>query len=246
MTESESLKRAVEADPGALEQRFDEVRRNLDSGDPRERMDAGRALREAAKQDPSLVEPHRELLCSLLSDSNDSIKLSAAVGLAELATHDPETIAGAVPELAEMLAEAHAPAIEEATIRALKRVGQWSPAAVADADDIVATELHEATPPIRVVVVSFFVDAVVADPSQFPETVGAMEAALLEDDLESVRKHAAVALSEVAEADPSALSDPESVVAAVEAMAAKERAKPMYEGESVGDAATHLRAVYGD
>jgi len=246
MTETESLKRAVEADPTALQQRFEEVRHNLDSEDPRERMDAGRALREAAKQDPSLVEPHRDLLLSLLSDSNDSIKLSAAVGLAELAKQDPEKVAGAVSELTEILAEAHAPAIEEATMRALKRVGEWSPATVAEADDTVARELREATPPIRVVVVSFFADAVVTDPSQFPETVDAMEDALVADDLESVRKHTAVALSLVADADPSALSDPETVVGAVEAMAATERAKPMYEGESVTDAANRLQSVYAD
>lgn len=245
MTERESLKRAVEADPAALARRFDEVRRNLDSGDPRVRMDAGRALREAAKEDPALVEPHRELLLSLLSDGNGSITLSAAVGLAELATRDPAAVAEAVPELTDVLEDAHAPAIEEATLRALKRIGEWSPEAVAGADGVVAAELREATPPIRVVVVSFFVEAVVADPRQFPATVDAMEAALAGDDLASVRKHAAVALSKVAAADRSAVSDPDAVVATVEAMAARERAKPLYEGESVADAAERLRSVYG-
>jgi len=246
MTETESLKRAVEADPGALERRFDEVRRNLDSENPRERMDAGRALREAAKHDPALVEPHRELLLSLLPDANGSITLSAAVGLAELAKRDPAAVADAVPELTDLLADAHAPAIEEAALRALKRIGEWSPRTVAPADEVVAAELREATPPIRVVVVSFFADAVVADPAQFPATVDVMEATLAADDLESVRKHAAVALSKVAEADRAAISDPGTVVATVEAMAAKERAKPLYEGESVGEAANRLQSVYGE
>ncbi len=243
MTDTESLKRAVEGDPDALERRFEEVRRGLDSDDPRVRMDAGRALREAAKQDPALVEPHRELLLELLPDGNDSITLSATVGLAELAKRDSGAVAEAVPEMTGILEESHAPAIEEAAIRALKRVGESSPEAVAGADGTLAEELRTATPPIRIVVVSFFVDAVVADPSQFPETIDAMEAAL-DDDHSAVRKHAAVALSRIASADRSALSTPEAVVAAVEAMETDERAKPLYEGDSVGEAAQRLRSVY--
>ena len=65
-----------------------------------------------------------------------------------------------------------------------------------------------------------------------------------DDDLSSVRKHAAVALSRIAETDRSAISAPEPAVATVEAMAAKERVKPLYKGESVGDVAERLRAVY--
>lgn len=246
MTDTESLKRTVEADPEAFERQFEEVRRGLDSEDPRRRMDAGRAIREAAKHDPALVEPHRELLLDLLPDDNDSITLSAAVGLAELADRDPAAVVEAVPDLTALLADAHAPAIEEAAIRALKRVGEHAPDAVAGADGTVAEELRSATPPIRIVVVSFFADAVVEDPAQFPATVDAMEAALADDDNSAVRKHAAVALSHVAAADRSALSSPETAVATVETMEARERAKPLYEGESVGEAAERLRSVYED
>lgn len=244
MTDTESLQRAVAADPDAFERRFGEVKRGLDSENPRRRMDAGRALREAAKQDPALVAGHRDLLLGLLSDGNGSVSLSAAVGLAELADADPGAVAEAVPDLTALLAEAHEPAIEEATIRALKRIGEWSPEAVAGGDDTLAEKLRAATPPIRIVVASFFADAVVADPSQFPETVAALEVALEDDDNAAVRKHAAVALSEIATADRSALSTPEAVVATVEAMAARERAKPLYEGDSVGEAAERLQSVY--
>lgn len=246
MTETESLKRAVEADPETLVDRFEEVRHGLDSDDVRERMDAGRALREAAKQDPALVEPHRELLLGLLGDGNGSIRLSAAVGLAELADRDPAAVAGAVPDLTAVLVDAHQPAIEEATIRAIKRVGEWSPEAAAGADGAIADKLRESTPPVRIVVASFFADAVVEDPTQFPATVEAMETALEDDDNAAVQKHAAVALSHVATADPAALSSSESVVSAVEAMAARERAKPLYEGESVGEAAERLQSVYDE
>ncbi len=244
MTDTESLQRAVAADPDAFERRFDEVKRGLDSENPRRRMDAGRAVREAAKQDPALVAGRRDLLLGLLSDGNGSVSLSAAVGLAELADAEPGAVAEAVPDLTALLAEAHEPAIEEAAIRALKRIGEWSPEAVAGADDTLAEKLRTATPPIRIVVASFFADAVVADPSQFPETVDALEVALEDDDNAAVRKHAAVALSQIATADRSALSAPEAVVATVEAMAARERAKPLYEGDSVGEAAERLRSVY--
>jgi hypothetical protein len=245
MTDTESLRRAVEADPDALERRFGEVQSGLESEDTRRRIDAGRALREAAKHDPALVEPHRQLLLDHLPDSNDSVTLSATVGLAELADRDPAAVGEAVPDLTDVLSETQAPSIEEAAIRALKRVGEWSPEVVASADEVLGEKLRGATPPIRVVMVSFFPDAVVADPLQFPATVDAMETALTEDDNAAVRKHAAVALSHVATADESAVSSPEKVVQAVEAIEAKERAKPMYEGESVGEAADRLRAVYG-
>lgn len=245
MSESESLKRAVEADPTAFDRRFEELRRNLEAEDPRVRMDAGRAIRAAAKADPSLVEPHHELLFELLTDANDSVALSGAVGIAEVASDSPGTVTAAVPDLIAVLEEAHAPAIEEATLRALKRIGEWSPEAVADADGVIAEKLRTATPPVRIVIVSFVVDAVVADPSQFPETVAAIEEAL-DADLEGVRKHAAVAISQVAAADRSAVSSPDAAVAAVEAMEARERAKPLYEGESVGEAAQRLRSVYED
>jgi len=245
MTDTESLKRLVEADPDEFERRFDDVKRGLDSENPRQRMDAGRAIREAAKQDPALVEPHRDLLLSLLSDGNGSVALSGAVGLAELADREPDTVVEAVPDLVDVLGDAHEPAIEEAAIRALTRIGEWSPEAIAGADGTVASELRSATPPIRIVVVSFFIDAVVADPSQFPETIAAIEATLEgEEDNSAVRKHAAVALSEIAAADRTTVSSPEEVLAAVEAMAASERAKPVYEGDSVGEAAERLRSVY--
>lgn len=244
MTDTESLKRAVEADPDAFERRFDEVKRGLDSENPRERMDAGRAVREAAKHDPALIAGQQDLLLGLLSDGNGSVSLSAAVGFAELADTDPEAVVEAVPDLTALLADAHEPAIEEAAIRALKRIGEWSPEVVASADGTLAKELRTATPPIRIVVASFFADAVVADPSEFPDTVDALEGALEEDDNAAVRKHAAVALSEIAAADRSALSAPDEVVATVDAMAAKERATPVYEGDSVGEAAKRLRSVY--
>jgi hypothetical protein len=246
MSDTESLKRAVEADPAALERRFDEVSRGLGSDDPRRRMDAGRALREAAKHDPTLVEPHRELLVELLGDGNGSVTLSAAVGVAELADYDPATVADVVPDLIAILREAHAPAIEEATMRAIKRIGVWSPEAAASADPALAEKLRGATPPVRIVVVSYVADAVVEDPAQYPETVAAMETALQDDGNAAVRKHSAVALSRVAAADRTVVSDPESVRAAVEAMAASERASPLYEGDSVTEAAQRLQSVYGD
>lgn len=244
MTDIESLQRAVEADPEAFERRFDEVKRGLDSEDPRRRMDAGRAVREAAKQDPELVAGHRDLLVGLLSDGNSSVSLSAAVGLAELADTDPGAVVEAVPDLTALLADAHAPAIEEAALRALKRIGEWTPGAVAGADGTIAEKLRGATPPIRIVVASFFADAVVADPPEFPRTIDALETALEDDDNAAVRKHAAVALSEIAAADRSALSAPEAVVATVDAMSTRERAKPLHGGDSVSGASERLRSVY--
>ena len=210
MTGTETIERAIQQDPHRLPEYIDDITRQLASDDVHDRADAGRAVRAAAVEDATLVEPYRELVDDLLGDANGSLQLSGLVSVAELAEESPESVVDEVPRLLRIVQETDAPAIEMATIKALTRIGTWSPAAVAEADPVVADRLRTATTPIRSVVVTVFVSAVLERPEAFPETVAAIEAAL-DDDSPRVRRYAASAVALVATADPSAVSSVEAV-----------------------------------
>lgn len=242
MSPHESLKRAVEADVTAFEDRHDEILDNLSSSDTQKQIDAGRAVRVAAETDPSVVEPYLETLVELLTSQHDSIKLSGAIGLAELAAEQPSSVADATTDLAELLAATHAPAIEEAALRALTRIGLWSPDAVAAIDDITADHLRNATIPVRTAILNYFSEVVVESPSQFPATIEAIEA-VLDDDMRKLRHRAGIVLTDIVERDPTAVSSVSDVHRRVESMAATVRAQPLKRGESIVDAAAKLRSL---
>lgn len=235
------LARLVEDDPAQLDERIEQVQRGLRSDDPHERMDAGRAFRVAAKADPATVAPHRATLLDLLSDSNGSLQLSGAVGIAELADHAPSSVIDTVPELLVVLERTVAPAIQMAAIRALTRIGRDTPEAIADSDPVLADLLRTATPPIKTAVVTVFAGAVVETPSNFPETIRAMEAAL-DDEYAEVRRYAA-ALAAIASVDPSVLSSVDAVLDRVEELEAHVTGQPWHHDETVERAARTLRTV---
>ncbi len=239
----DDLERAVRADPTALPDVADRIDARLAGEDLTDRLDAGRALRAAANHDPELVEPHVGTLVDLLSSERGSLQLSGAVGLAEYAGLAPEDplVLGAVPRLVELLDETVAPAIEEATIRALGRIGMHNPELVADADPVVGELFREATFPTRTVVCKWFVRAVAEDPRQFPETVAAYAAVVADED-DAMARFAAEALAQVATADPGAIPDPGQVLADLEALEATVDADPRRGvGEGVRDAARTFR-----
>ncbi|WP_318568573.1 hypothetical protein [Salinigranum marinum] len=219
MTGTETIERAIQQDPHRLPEYIDDITRQLASDDVHDRVDAGRAFRVAAAQDAALVEPYHDLVVDLLGDGNGSLQLSGLVAVAELAADSPERVADEVPRLLDVVRGTDAPAIEMAAIKALTRIGEWSPPAVEASDPVVADRLRTATTPIRTAVVSVFVSAVIERPSTFPATVRATEAAL-DDDSARVRRYAASAVSLIAESDAAAVSSPEAVrtrVAEIEA-----------------------------
>lgn len=232
----------VEDDPTALERHIERVHRGLESADVHERMDAGRTVRIAAEGDPEVISPHLDTVGTLLADENGSIQHSGAVAIAELAEHDPEAVIETVPALIRLLDETVAPAIEMASIRALTRVGEFSPEAITDADGIVAERLRNATPPIRRVIVTVFASAVIEAPSEFPATVAAIEEALA-DDSGTLRSYAAAAISLVASADRSVLSSFDAVLDRVETLEARLDAQPWHHDENVAEAAGRLRSL---
>ncbi|WP_254538193.1 hypothetical protein [Halomarina litorea] len=242
----DDLERAVRADPTVLPDIADRIDARLAGEDLTDRLDAGRALRAAASHDPELVEPHVETLVALLSSEQGSLQLSGAIGVAEyagLAPEDPRVLR-AVPRLVELLDETVAPAIEEATVRTLGRVGMRDPAAVTDADPVVAALFREATFPTRTVICKWFVRAVAEDPRQFPETVAAYAAVVADED-DAMARFAAEAIARVASADPGAVSDPARVLADLEALEAKVDADPRRGvGEGVRDAARTFRELH--
>jgi hypothetical protein len=209
MTGTETIERAIQQDPHRLPEYIDDITRQLASDDVHDRADAGRAMRAAAVEDATLVEPYRELVADLLGDANGSLRLSGLVSVAELAEESPESVVDEVPRLLAIMRETDAPAIEMAAIKALTRIGTWSPEAIAEADPVVADRLRTATTPIRSVVVTVFVSAVLERPGSFPETVAAIEAAL-DDESPRVRRYAASAVAHVATTDPSAVSSVEA------------------------------------
>lgn len=215
MTGTETIERAIQQDPHRLPEYIDDITRQLASDDVHDRADAGRAVRAAAVEDATLVEPYRELLDDLLTDANGSLRLSGLVSIAALAEEQPETVADEVPRLSRLMRETDAPAIEMEVIKALTRIGTWSPDAVSGADELVAERLRTATTPIRTIIVTIFVEAVLERPAAFPETVRATEAAL-DDESARVRRYAASAISLIATADADAVSSVESVHARVE------------------------------
>jgi len=242
MTDDEPIETIVSDDPRALDRHIDDVRRGLESADAHERMDAGRTVRIAAEGDPEVVSPHLDTVVELLSDENGSIQHSAAVALAELAEHDPEAVIETVPALIRLLDATVAPAIEMGAIRALTRVGEVSPRAIANVDPIVAERLGTATPPIQRVIVTVFASAVIEAPSEFPATVAAIEETLT-DDAETLRSYAAAAISLVASADPDALSSFDAVLDRVETLEARLDAQPWHHDENVAEAAGRLRSL---
>lgn len=241
----DDLERAVRADPTAFPEAADRIERQLASADRSERLDAGRALRAAAKHDPELVEPHLGRLVELLADGEGSLQLSGAVGVAEVAAVDPgdPAVVAAVPRLVELLDETVAPAIEEATIRALGRIGEREPSIVADADPVVAERFLAGTFPTRTVIVRWFVRTVAEAPKLFPETVEAY-ATVLGEESDAMARFAAEALARVASADPDAVPNLEGVLAGVEALEADVDADPRTDvGEGVREAARTLREL---
>ena len=239
---NDTLEGIVRNDPSELTARIEEVRRGLESDDLQTRRDAGRAFRVAAEQNPERIESHLDTVLGLLSDGSGSVRLSGAVSLRELATIAPATVADTIPELVALLEDADAPAIQMAAIRALTRVGEHSPRAVAVADATTADLLLTATPPIRTAVVTVFAGAILENPSSFPETVCAMEDAL-DDESERVRRYAAAALAVIATADRSAVSSVEDIRERVEAMEDRVTAHPWHADENVERAADTLRSL---
>lgn len=242
----DDLERAIREEPTLLPEMADRIHAQLAGDDPEERMDAGRALRAAADHDPALAEPFRDTLVELLDAENGSLRLSGAIGVAQVAAVAPGDVADAVPALVDVLEGTVAPAIEEAVIRALTRVGMDDPSLVAVADPVVADRLLTATFPVQTVITRSFVGVVEAAPSQFPETVAAY-AALLEREDDARARFAADALARVATVDPSALPEPERVLGAVERLEATVDADPRPGvGEDVKEAARTLRRVQVD
>lgn len=242
---TDSLKHAVQADLTAFENRFDEICDNLTSSDTQRQIDAGRAFRVAAETDPTAVEPHREIVFELLTADHDSLKLSGAIAIAELAENTPTNVHEVVPDLVALLEETHAPAIEEATLRALTRIGLWSPDTIAGVDDVTAEHLRSATPPIRTAIVSHFSGVIIEAPTQFPATIDAMEK-VLTDDQKQIRYRTAKALADIAAADPSAVSSVSEIQANIETMAEKVRAQHLKRGDIVIEAAEILRSICDD
>ena len=244
-SETSELEQVVRDDPGALDEHIKRIHRGLASEDPHERMDAGRTFRIVAEERPEHLEAHLETLVALLADRNGSVQLSGAFGIAALARTVPETVVWTVPELVALLEASEAPAIQLAAIRALTRMGERSPGTVAAADGVVAGLLRTATPPIKTAVVTVFAGAVVADPTAFPETVGAMEGAL-DDEYDEVRRCAAAALAAVVSVDPSVVSSVEGVLGRVEEMEARVTALPWHHDDTIERAARTLRSVDSD
>lgn len=243
--EDEQLESIVSDDPPMLDRHIEDVRQGLESTDVHERVDAGRAFRVAAEGDPEVVRPHLDTLVSLLADQNGSVRHSGATAIAELAEADPEAVSETVPELTALLEATVAPAIENAAIEALTRIGERSPEAIAEADPVVADRLRTATPPVRRVIVTVFTSAVVEGPSQFPETVGAIEAAL-SDDSDRLRSYAAAATSLIASTDPTAFASFDNVLDRVETLEAALDAQPWHHDENVASAARRLRSLADD
>jgi hypothetical protein len=247
MTDYESLERSVSADPQQLPNHIEEIRRKLGSDDVHERADAGRALRAVARADATLLEPYHELVVGLLSDRNGSLQLSGLVGVAELAAVAPERVDHLVPTLTDLLEGSSAPAIEQAVIKALTRLGESTPGVVAEADALLAERLRTATTPIRLSLVTVFASAVIERPSAFPELVRAFETALAEDDAARVRRYAASTLSLVAAEDPSALSSVEDTYERVVALDERVNGGVMQErDENLTEAVARLEGVIGD
>lgn len=236
------LEAAVREDPCELENRIEQIHRSLQSGDPHERVDAGRAFRAAADESPAVLEPHLETMVGLLSDENGSLQLSGALGLAGLAECDADAVEERVPELVVLLERTRAPAIQMAVIRAFSRVGERSPESVSVADEVIADLLRTATPQIRLAVVTVFASVVIEAPSMFSETVRAMEIAL-GDDSPRVHRCAAATLALVATRDPSAVSSVAGVLARVEELETRLNAQPWHSGEIVEGAARTLRTL---
>jgi hypothetical protein len=221
----DELERAVREAPELITDAHDRIDEQLESGSRAKRMDAGRALRAAAEYDAELVVPYEETLVGFLSTENDSLRLSGALGVAELAAVDPESHRKTVPALVETLETTAAPAIEEAVLRALTRVGMSTPEAVATADPVVAGRLPEATRPTQTSITKSFVGVVREEPTLFEETITAYADAV-EAESEPIPRFAAEALATVASADPSALPTPERVMRRVEALAGTFDADP--------------------
>lgn len=241
MSDHESLERLVS---DVLADHAERLYRRLDATDTHDRIDAGRALRMAARHDPRLVEPHSDALIALLSDSHDSLRLSGAVGLAELAEVTPTSVVRAVPELTALLAD-DAPAVRMAAIRGLARIGKRFPGSVSVADEPAAALSSAASSRIRTAVLSVFAAAVLADPARFPETVGAYERALDDDD-PRVRRCAASAVASVARVDPTALESPERTLERIERIEQRTDAQPWNHDGKTTQAARTLRSVVED
>lgn len=242
MRGDERLETIVSDDPTVLDRRIEDVCRGLQSTDVHERVDAGRAFRVAAEADPEVVRPYLDTLVSLLADENGSVQHSGATAIAELAGHDPESVIETVPELIALLEGTVAPAIENAAIKALTRIGERSPEAIAEADPVVADRLRTATSPVQRVIVTVFSSAVVEAPSRFPETIEAIEDAL-SDDSDPLRSYAAAAISLIAGADRTALSSFDDVLDRVETLETALDAQPFHRDENVGGAVRRLRSL---
>lgn len=245
MKSTEKIERAIQDDPQRLSEYIDEISRQLSSDDVHERADAGRAVRAAAAEDASLVEPYRDLVTELLDDANGSLQLSGLVSLAELAARTPEAVTGEVPRLVRMLKATDAPAIEMEVIKTLTRIGSWSPAQIKDADAVVADRLRTATTPIKSIIVTVFVEAVLEEPSRFPETVQATEAAL-DDDSARVRRYAASAISLIAAADATVLSSLDAVHDRVAEMEGRVNSGYLQPDQNLVDALDRLEPLVDD
>lgn len=242
MTDTERIERAVKRDPQRFPEYIDVITHQLASENVHDRADAGRAVRAAAVEDASVLGPYRELVDDLLSDANGSLRLSGLVSVGELAEEAPESVADEVPRLVRIMRESDAPAIEMAAIKALTRIGRWSPEAIDEADAVVAERLRTATVPIRSVIVTVFVEAVLERPAAFPETVGAIEAAL-DDDAARVRRYAASAVSLIAVEDASKLSSVEAVHARVADLEARVNDGLLRRDENLVEALDRLKTL---
>ncbi|WP_226008106.1 hypothetical protein [Natrinema salinisoli] len=239
----DELERIVRDDPTVLPEVNEQLDSRLASDELSERMDAGRALRAAANEDPELVAPYEETFVSFLSEESGSLRLSGAVGIAELASIEPKRVSGVAPQLVDVLEETVAPAIEEAVIRSLTRIGMADPEAVADADPVVAERLPDATLPTQTVITRSFVGVVREEPHLFDETIAAY-ATLIQSDPERTVRFAAEALADVASADPTALPPLESVLDRIEELEAHVDADPRPDaGTEIKAAARTLRSV---
>ena len=210
---------SVSVDQETVAEAVEQVSSPSDTVDRDDRLAAGRTLRTAAKADPNSIEPHVDKLRTLLDDEFGPVRLTGAVCLAKFASVDPEAVGPFAPSLVDLLETSGAPAVQMAALEALAEIGKYDSSLVTTTDTLVATKLRTGSLAIRNGVVTTFVGAVVESPTQYPETVHAIEDALM-DEATTVRKRAASAIAAVAEVNPDVIHSLEDVRERTESLAA--------------------------
>lgn len=245
MSNHDSLEALIKDEPSEFTTHVSEIDRRLASEDPHDRMDAGRTFRVVAEEHPIVLESQIGTLIELLSADNGSLQLSGALGIAGLAEPAPETASKAVPELAVLLDDTDAPAIQMAVLRALSRIEDMSPTAVSIVDRPVADLLYTATPQIRLGVVTIFANVLIQTPRTYPKTIGAIEDAL-GDESRRVRSCAAITLALIAETDPTALSSISGVLDQITELPVRRNYQPRHYTDRVERAIDILQRIDTD